>query len=132
MELTLSKAISLLYTFGSKTDFNVTIRKEESMKKQMNFILLAGWIATVCLLGGCLEQEKAAEESPEVKELIEHAAIEPEIEEPAPVTLPSPAQQGPINPVVKMTTSMGVIIRGIRLVRFTNPSCQGAMLLSRL
>jgi cyclophilin family peptidyl-prolyl cis-trans isomerase len=109
MELTLSKAISLLYTFGSKTDFNVTIRKEESMKKQMNFILLASWVATVCFLSGCLEQEKAAEESPEVKELIEHAAIEPEIEEPAPVTLPSPAQQGPINPVVKMTTSMGVI-----------------------
>ena len=79
------------------------------MKKQMNFILLASWVATVCFLSGCLEQEKAAEESPEVKELIEHAAIEPEIEEPASVTLPSPAQQGPINPVVKMTTSMGII-----------------------
>jgi cyclophilin family peptidyl-prolyl cis-trans isomerase len=82
------------------------------MKKQMYLWMLAGWIAAVCLSGGCQEQEKKqVAESTEVKELLEHASIEPAIGEPAPAPVPAPAPsvQPPANPVVKMTTSMGVI-----------------------
>jgi cyclophilin family peptidyl-prolyl cis-trans isomerase len=78
------------------------------MKKQMYLMMVIGLIAAVCLSVGCREQEKKqAAETTEVKEIIEQAAIEPAIEEPAPA--PAPAVQPPANPVVKVTTTMGVI-----------------------
>lgn len=79
------------------------------MKRQMYMFMLIGWMTAVCLTAGCQESEKTKADAAQVKEIMEQASLEPEIAEVTPIEEPVAVPPPPANPVVKMTTSMGVI-----------------------